>query len=401
MGRRALSSLRCCAAGNVSWLGFAFHAAIILVASAAGLYQLIAVIATLSHQRQAANRSSTLLPVSILKPVYGKDAGFYQAIRTHALQQYPEFEILFGVRRADDPAVADIERDIERVMREFPALAIRVVSCTTVTPNRKVGSLIDLAREARYPVLIVNDSDISVPQGYIRDVTAPLSDPGVGLVTCLYRAEVHDWPSRFEALAIATDFAPSTLVARLFGVSDFALGSTLAFRRADLDRIGGFEAIADYIADDYQLGHKLHALGMRNVISEIVVSTRLNSGSWRGAWRHQARWARTIRLSGGAGYTGLPITYASLWAVIAALFGLWWIALPLLAVRLAMAITCGWFLLGTSDVWKYCYAIPLRDLWGVAVWTAGLSGRRVIWRDQRLTLDREGRIASNAHNSLN
>jgi len=375
----------------VNWL----HVAVIVVAGAAGLYQLLAVIAALSHRRQAAHRSPTRLPVSILKPAYGKDAGFYDAIRTHALQQYPEFEILFGVRSADDPA----RQDIERLMREFPSLPIRIVLCTTVTPNRKVGSLIDLAREARHPILIVNDSDISVPQDYIRDVTAPLSDARVGLVTCLYRAEVHDWPSRFEALAVATDFAPSTLVARLFGVSDFGLGSTLVFRRGDLDRIGGFHAIADYIADDYQLGNKLHALGMRNMISEVIVSTRLASGSWLGAWRHQVRWARTIRLSGGAGYAGLPVTYASLWALIAALFGFWWIALPLFAIRLAMAITCGWFLLGSADVWKYCYAIPLRDFWGVAVWAAGLVGRRVIWRDQRITLDAQGKIESNSLNS--
>src|SRR5271165_4671117 len=181
MGRRALGGLRSRAAGNVNWL----HIAVIVVAVAAGLYQFIAILATLSHRRQPAPRSSSQLPVSILKPVYGKDAGFYQAIRTHALQQYPEFEILFGVRRADDPAVADIEHDIERLMREFPALAIRIVPCSTVTPNRKVGSLIDLAVAARYPILIVNDSDISVPEGYIRDVTAPLSDAGIGLVTCL------------------------------------------------------------------------------------------------------------------------------------------------------------------------------------------------------------------------
>src|SRR6202044_467546 len=154
--------------------------------------------------------------------------------------------------------------EVERLIDEFPALPIRLVLCTTSVPNLKVGSLIDLAREARHPVLIVNDSDISVPANYVRDVTAPLSDPGVGLVTCLYRAEAHDWPSRFEALAIATDFAPSTLVARLFGVADFGLGSTLAFRRSDLDRIGGFPAIADYIAEDYQLGHKLPTLGRRN-----------------------------------------------------------------------------------------------------------------------------------------
>jgi len=283
---------------------------------------------------------------------------------------------------------------VERLIREFPGLPIRLVLCGTSAPNMKVGSLIDLAREAQYPILIVNDSDISVPSDYIRDVTAPLADASIGLVTCLYRAEVHDWPSRFEALAIATEFAPSTLVARMFGVSDFGLGSTLAFRRADLDRIGGFHAIADYIADDYQLGKRVHSLGMRNVISEVVVSTRLSAESWRGAWRHQVRWARTIRLSGGAGYAGLPITYASLWVVVAALFGIWWVALPLLAIRFAMAITCGWFLLGARDVWKHCYAIPLRDLWGVAVWGAGLVGHEVIWRDQKLRLDREGRIVS-------
>jgi ceramide glucosyltransferase len=369
----------------------ALHIAVIAIAGAAALYQLLAIVAAVTHPRRTARPQLQSLPVSILKPVHGKDPDFYQAIRTHALQRYPEFEILFGIRRADDPARAEVER----LMRDFPALPIRLVFCDTSTPNMKVGSLIDLARQARHPILIVNDSDISVAPDYIRDVTQPLSEPGVGLVTCLYRAEVHDWPSRFEALAIATDFAPSTLVARMFGVSDFALGSTLAFRRADLDRIGGFQSIADYIADDYQLGHKLHLLGMRNVISEVIVSTRLSAGSWLGAWRHQLRWSRTIRLSNGAGYVGLPITYASLWAAIAALLGLWWIALPLLAIRLAMAITCGWFLLGAADVWRYWYAIPVRDLWGVAVWGAGLFGRSVIWRDQQLQLDPQGRIVPN------
>jgi ceramide glucosyltransferase len=383
MGRRTLGSLRGRAAGDVT-------VAIIVIASAAALYQLLAIIAALSHRRQPPTSSPQPPPVSILKPVYGRDPGFYQAIRTHAMQQYPEFEILFGIRREDDPAVADLER----LMREFPGVAMRMVLCTTAAPNLKVGSLIDLAHEARHPILIVNDSDISVPRDYIRDVTDPLADTNIGLVTCLYRAEVHDWPSRFEALAIATEFAPSTLVARMFGVSDFGLGSTLAFRATDLVRIGGFQAIAAYIADDYQLGHKLHALGMRNVISEIVVSTRLDSGSWIGAWRHQVRWSRTIRLSQGPGYMGLPISYASLWVLIAALFGLWWIALPLLAIRFAMAIACGWFLLGARDVWKYCYAIPLRDLWGVAVWGAGLVGHSVVWRDQKLELDGEGKIVS-------
>lgn len=366
--------------------------AIAVIAIAAGLYQIIAIVAILIQASQKPIANHQPQAVSILKPLHGKDAGFYEAIRTHAEQKYPEFEILFGIGREDDPA----RFEVERLAREFPAVAIRLVLCTTETANRKVGSLIDLARQARYPILIVNDSDISVPAGYIHDVTAPLADPGAGLVTCLYRAEARDWPSRFEALAIATDFAPSTLVARLFGVNEFAFGSTLAFRRSDLDRIGGFAAIADYLADDYQLGHKFHALKLRNIISSVIVSTRISSGSWRGAWRHQVRWARTIRLAGGAGYWGLPVTYATLWVLIAALLGLWWIALPLLAVRFAMAMASGGALLKSSVAWEYFYAIPLRDLWGVAVWVAGLAGRSVIWRDLRLELDGEGKIVANS-----
>ena len=359
-----------------------------LVLGIAAGYQLFAILACLWHLRRGAGPWPANPGVSILKPVRGADPGFYEAIRSQAAQVYPQFEILFGIRDPADPAAPAIQR----LIQEFPSIPIRLIVCAQDAPNGKVGILMDLAREAQHPLLIVSDSDISVPPGYLHAVTAPLADPRIGLVTCLYRAQADDWPSRFEALAIASDFAPSTLVAPFAGVSEFGLGSTLAFRRADLDRIGGFAAIADYLADDYQLGRKLHSLGLRNVISEVVVSTRLSAGSWRAAWRHQLRWARTIRLSRGAGYAGLPVTFATLWAVIAAACGWWWPALTLLAIRLGMAITCGWFVLRTSDVLKYFYLIPLRDLWGVAIWAAGLFGDTVEWRGRRLRLDAEGRI---------
>jgi ceramide glucosyltransferase len=365
----------------VTWLFFG-------VVSVAAFYQVLALIAALVHRRRRTIRQSENLGVSILKPVYGRDPGFYSAIRSHAVQQYPEFEILFGVHAADDPAASDIQR----LMSEFPSISMRLIVCPSDTPNPKVGTLADLAKEARYSVLIVNDSDITVPDGYIQDVSAPLSDAAIGLVTCLYRAEARDWPSRFEALAVATDFAPSTLVAPWFGVSEFGLGSTLAFRKVDLERIGGFRAIADYLADDYQLGRKLHSIGLRNVISQVVVSTRLSAESWSGAWRHQLRWARTIRLSRGGGYAGLPVTFATLWALLAAMFGLWPATLGLLAIRLAMAVGCGWGTLGSPDVLKYFYLIPLRDLWGVAVWAVALFGHTVEWRGRQLRLDREGKI---------
>jgi ceramide glucosyltransferase len=182
------------------------------------------------------------------------------------------------------------------------------------------------------------------------------------------------------------------LVAPLVGVSEFGLGSTLVFRKVDLDRIGGFASIANYLADDYQLGKKLHSLGLQNTISEVVVSTRISAGTWTNAWKHQLRWARTIRLSRGAGYMGLPITYATLWALVALLCGYWGVALTLLLVRMIMAIAGGWFVLRSTDVLKYCYVIPARDLWGVAIWAAGLVGDTVEWRGRRLKLDDQGRI---------
>jgi len=275
------------------------------------------------------------------------------------------------------------------MIREFPRA--RVVECRTKTPNGKVGVLMDLVAASRYPILIVNDADIRVPPDYLARVTAPLSDPHVGLVTCLYRAHGDTLAARFEALGVSTEFAPSTLVARLVGVDEFALGSTLAFRRADLERIGGFAAIADYLADDYQLGHRLHALGLKCVLSDVIVDTHLG-GTWTDVWRHQVRWARTIRVSKFFGYLGLPVTYATLWAVVAAALGHWEIAAGLLVIRMVMAICAGWFVLRSLDVLRLWFLIPLRDLFGVAVWAVALFGNSVFWRGRRLRLDHEGRI---------
>lgn len=285
----------------------------------------------------------------------------------------------------DDPAVA--------VLRGFPQ--VRVIECHTVTPNQKVGVLIDLAREAKHPILIVNDADIRVEPDYLARVTAPLSDsqngPNVGLVTCLYRPEASSFAGRFEGLGVATEFAPSALVARLVGVEEFAMGSTLAFRRADLERIGGFAAISEYLADDYQLGAKLHRLGLKCVLSDAIVATHLG-GTWRDVWSHQVRWARTIRVSKFSGYLGLPVTFATVWAVVALCTGAWRVALAVLAARMLMALASGWMVMRSRDVLRLWFLIPPRDLFGAAVWAAGLFGNTVVWRGQTLHLSKQGRI---------
>ncbi|SPF41854.1 Glycosyl transferase, family 2 [Candidatus Sulfopaludibacter sp. SbA4] len=333
------------------------------------------------------------VPLSILKPVHGRDPQFYEAIRSHATQDYPEFEILFGV---SDPYDAALE-DIERLQREFPERAISVRIVHSKAPNAKVGVLAELAAQARYPLLLVNDSDIVVEPGYLRAVTAPLEDPQIGLVTCLYRGRAESWAARAEAMGIATEFAPSVLVARLLGVSEFALGSTMVFRAEALGRFGGFDAISGYLADDYQLGRHICELGYRIVFAPVVVETDLGGETWAQTWRHQLRWSRTIRVSRPGGYFGYVVTHATWWALVAFAGHQWWAGGAALGVRMIAGVMVGSGVLKDRQVAPHFWMIPLRDLFGFAVWLAGAFGHDVDWRDRRLRLQADGRICGETY----
>lgn len=341
-------------------------------------YQLLTILAAL-HFRKRLPQPDYQPAVSILKPVRGLDPDFYQAIRSHAVQQYPRFEILFGVADPDDP----VRGAIERLCREFPHLPIRIVETRNGAPNQKVGSLAILARAASHDVMLVNDGDIVVQPDYLSRVIGLLADDRTGLVTCLYRGHGNSVPAKSEALGIATEFVPGVLVARLFSSVDFALGSTMAFRRRELDAAGGFGAIVDYLADDYQLGARIAALGKRVVLSDYVVETKLGSGNWREIWKHQVRWSRSIRVSRPAGYLGYAITHTTFWCLLAAMSGHVRIAA---AGLLARMIAAAFY---TGSLWW----VPLRDLFGFAVWCAGTAGSTVEWRGGRYRLSRDGRIA--------
>jgi len=217
--------------------------------------------AFLREQKTAGNRvypTPTLPGISIFKPLKGTDPEMYDSFRSHCVQDYPEYEIIFGVSEADDPAL----ELVKRLNQEFPQHAIRMMVCEQkLGANIKVSNLAQMAREAKYDILVVSDSDIRVPSDYLRRVVAPLSDSNVGLVTCLYRGVASGTlGSRLESLGISTDFVPGVLAARAIeGGIRFGLGSTLAFRRQDLQTIGGFESFADYLADDYELGKRIAA----------------------------------------------------------------------------------------------------------------------------------------------
>jgi len=334
-------------------------------------------------------------PVSLLKPLKGMDPEIYASLRSHCILDYPEYEIIFGVNSADDPAVVSVEQ----LRREFPEHPIQLIVCPEVLGgNRKVSSLIQMSPHARYEHLLVNDSDIRVEPDYLRRVVAPLANPSVGFVTCLYRGvEGGTLPSRLEALGISTDFCGGVLSAiQMENGIHFGLGSTLVFRRAELQSAGGFEALVDYLADDYELGQRLSKGRFQGYLSEVVVETFLPAYSWREFFDHQVRWARSVRDSRGWGYLGVALTFGAPWALLALVVGagtLWvWLVFGFtLGLRMLMAWVLGVRVAQDRQVLRWFWLIPLRDVAALFIWAAGYLGTTVVWRGDRFRL-RNGKL---------
>jgi ceramide glucosyltransferase len=351
---------------------------------------------------EGARATQTLPPVSLLKPLKGTDPEMYESFRSHCLQEYPEYEIIFGVSDPNDPAVATVQE----LQREFSGYPIRLVICPEkLGPNVKVGNLEQMVQAARYEHFVVNDSDIRVECDYLRRVIAPfVTGPAndcaqVGLVTCLYRgAPANTVGSRLEALGISTDFCAGVLAAyQLEGGLHFGLGSTLAFRRSELERIGGFRAIVDYLADDCELGRRIAELGLEIRLSDVAVETRLPAYDLRGFWDHQLRWARGVRDSRPGGYLGLLSTFGLFWALINLIVAhaapwSWSMLGVVVLLRLALALGVGHAVLRDRYLLRNLWLLPVRDLLAVAVWIASFAGRTVSWRGDRFKL-KDGRLS--------
>ena len=349
------------------------------------------------HFAKNVGSANALPPVSILKALKGTDPDIYESFRSHCLQDYSQFEIVFGVSDADDPAVASVRQ----LMREFSDLAIQLVVCQKkLGANVKVSNLEQMLQAARYAHLLVNDSDIRVEPDYLRRVMAPLAneDERVGMVTCLYRGvAAPTLGSKLESLGISTDFCPGVLVARqLEGGLRFGLGSTLAFRRSDLERIGGFRSMVDFLADDYELGRRISNLGLRVILSDVAVETHLPAYDFRGFIAHQLRWARGVRDSRAGGYIGLISTFGLMWELLAVLASRaapwsWWVLGATVLLRFATAIAVGRSVLQDSQLLKNLWLLPVRDLIAVAVWVASFAGHTVTWRGDRFKL-KDGKL---------
>jgi ceramide glucosyltransferase len=362
-------------------------------AAAAIAYSLLCIFGALRFLARTSGEGTrptqSQLPVSILKPLKGEDPEMYESFRSHCLQRYSEYEIIFGVSEENDPAIASVRR----LQAEFPERAIRMIVCEkNLGSNTKVSNLAQMLPYAKHEHLLVNDSDIRVDADYLQKVMSPLRNPAVGLVTCLYRAKAgRGIGSRIESLGISTDFAAGVLAAQQLEGINFGLGSTLAFRLSDLAAIGGFEAIADFLADDYELGHRIAALGRIVKLSDAIVETHLPSYDLREFWRHQLRWARTIRDSRPWGYLGLVFTFGIPWSLGALIFSrgaawAWLLFAATVIVRGAAAISVGTFCLGDSKVAPWLWLLPIRDCFALLMWLASFAGRTILWRGESFTL---------------
>jgi len=340
-------------------------------------------------------------PITILKPICGLDNDSYENFASFCRQNYSQYQIIFGVRDAQDPCI----EVVRQIMQDFPAVDIQlVISDRLIGTNLKVSNLANAELQAKYPILLLADSDVWVGPDYIQRIIQPLRDPKVGVVTCLYRPLTRGWVANFEALGIATDYLAGVVAANKLEGMKYTLGPTVVIQRQVLQEIGGFAAIADYLADDYQLGNLPSRLGYKVVLSDYIIDHVISTDSITDLLRRQLRWAYCTRVSRPGGYLGLIFTHsvaASLFCFIGAQASGWaWVGIALIwLTRLLMAWIVGVWGLKDTVVQRSLWLIPLRDLVSFLIWGYGFVSNHINWRGQRMCLTREGKMIALTINS--
>lgn len=342
-------------------------------------------------QRSPASPRAT--PVTLLKPLYGAEPKLAENLATFLQQDHEgPVQVLFGVQRADDPAIAAVHA----LQRRYPAARIDlVIDGTPHGSNGKVGNLINMMRQAAHDVLILSDSDMAVARDYIAQVLAALAQPGTGAVTCLYRGrgDAGFW-SRLASAGPSYQFLVGLVFAKTRGLADPCMGSTIALRRETLDAIGGFTAFADVLADDHAIGQAVRARGLAIAIPPLLLVHASTETAFAQLWKHELRWAATVRGVSPAGYAGsfigIPLPMALAGMAIHPNYGLA-ITLAALAVRVAtVRVVDRHAGEPTAPLWT----LPLRDGISFAVFVASFFVRSVDWRGTELTMLDNGRVAA-------
>ncbi len=352
-------------------------------------YAVIAWLAARAPLRGLASAEPSVRPVTVLKPLCGADAETYESLSSFCDQAYPQFQVVFGVSDSNDPAV----RIVERLQREFPQADLQIaIDRRQHGSSRKVSNLINMMPLARHDTLVLSDGDVRVGRDYLTRIVAPLMDPSVGIVTCTYRGipRAGFW-SRLGALYINDWFMPSVRVAAVAGSTSFAFGATIAIRSEALAGIGGFMAIANQLADDYRLGELTRRIGLRTVLSDVVVETCVTERSFAELVRHELRWLRTIRAVRPLGYGFSFVTFGMPVAAFGALLA--WGSQPALgmfAVTAAGRIMLHLRTRSASSGASQLMILPFRDLLSLGLWGWGFVTRRVHWRDERYLVSGDG-----------
>ena len=329
--------------------------------------------------------------MTVLKPLCGVEPETYECLRSFCDQDYPEFQVLFGIADPADPVVPLVER----LKREFPQRDVQVtIDRRQHGSSRKVSNLINLMARASHDYIILADSDVRVARDYLARVVAPLQEPDVGIVTCPYRGvSRHGRWSNLGAMFINEWFMPSVRVAAQGGSRAFAFGATIGLRREVLARMGGFHTIADHLADDYRLGELTRAMGLRTALSDVEVEIAVVENTFEELAAHEIRWLRTIRAVRPSSYLFCFVTFGVPVSLIGALLaggteGVWELCGATLIARLALHFRKRQAGANMADV----LLIPLRDSLSLALWCWSLTTRRVKWRDQDLEICSDGSV---------
>jgi ceramide glucosyltransferase len=362
----------------------------------AAAYAVLTLVAVLHWEmRRAAIDTRRRPPVTILKPLCGAEPDLYEHLRSFCQQDYAEFQIVFGVQDPADPALAVVNR----VVSEFPSLPVDlVISAQQHGDNYKISNLINMMTRASHDLLVIADSDTWVGPDYLAKVTAPLQDPKVGMVTCLYcDVPTPKISSRLGAMYINEWYMPSVLLARLFGFQGYASGQTMCVRRETLQAIGGLRAIVNDLADDYRLGELVRGLGLRIVLSPYLVKAQHDESNFDSLVHHELRWMHTIRILRPNSFKLLFLSFSLPLAGLGMLFAAAKTTIPAIAWIL-FAVTLSTRLIvhflhrfrGDGALLSDFWLLPARDILFCWVWCRSFFVSRVTWRGNKFDVGADG-----------
>jgi len=334
-------------------------------------------------------------PVTVLKPVHGLEKHQKRNLRSTCLQDYPEYQVVFSVQDAQDPAIPLLME----IQKEFGTehVTVAVENCRAGT-NGKINNMIGGLKYARYEILVISDSDVFLKPDYLKTIVSPLADPKIGCTCTLYKAAAADrWFEKIELLSLNADFMANVLFAHVTGASRFCLGASAALHRSTLDRIGGFEALADYLVEDYEMGRRIWDLGKKVEIIPYFVDTMVDLKRPSQWWNHQVYWDQNTRAARPYAFFATALVRSVPFSLLYAAtqifnpLGLGIMAGAIILRILSGAAVLGWGLRDREGL-RNLWLIAFRDISSLITWLLAFTKRTTIWRGTSFILTRDGRL---------